>query len=184
MLPSPTSVAELVLRSADETVSYVAFWGHQPPADGSLGAGCLSQWWPAPVRLDGHAFPTAEHVMMWRKARVCGDETAARLILSTPAPETAKALGRGVTPYVREAWERERFAAVVAANLAKFGQHDDLRAYLLGTGDAVLVEASPVDLVWGVGLAEDDPGLRDPARWRGQNLLGFALMQVRTTLST
>lgn len=182
MRPTPASVDELVSRAAAEPTSYLTFWNPRPPPDGSVGPGCLSQWWPARVRLDGHSFATAEHVMMWRKARVCGDGATARRILSTSDPETAKALGRAVTPYDRAGWERERFGAVVAANLAKFGQHEGLRAFLLGTGDAVLVEASPVDLVWGVGLDGDDPRVTDPAQWRGRNLLGFALMQVRGSL--
>ena len=71
---------------------------------------------------------------------------------------------------------------MVAGNLAKFEQHDDLRDYLLGTGDRVLGEASPVDRVWGIGLSRDDPAASDPSRWRGHNLLGFALMRVRDML--
>lgn len=71
---------------------------------------------------------------------------------------------------------------MVAGNLAKFGQHTDLREYLLGTGDRVLVEASPLDRVWGIGLAADDERAVSPDQWRGLNLLGFALMQVRETL--
>ena len=79
-------------------------------------------------------------------------------------------------------WVAHRYDIVLAGTLAKFGQHDDLRAYLLGTGERVLVEASPVDRVWGVGLAADDPRAEDPTRWRGLNLLGFALMAARDAL--
>ena len=86
------------------------------------------------------------------------------------------------TGFDQASWEAKRYDIVVSGSLAKFGQHDDLRAFLLGTGERVLVEASPVDRVWGIGLAADDPRADDPARWRGANLLGFALMAARDTL--
>lgn len=79
-------------------------------------------------------------------------------------------------------WERERFGIVVEGSVHKFSSDPALRAYLLGTGTRVLVEASPVDPIWGIGLAADDPGSHDPARWRGLNLLGFALMEARERL--
>ncbi len=80
-------------------------------------------------------------------------------------------------------WAAHRYGAVVQANHAKFEQHPDLRAFLSGTGDAVLVEASPMDKVWGIGLAEDHADAQDPSRWQGANLLGFALMDVRDALA-
>jgi ribA/ribD-fused uncharacterized protein len=75
-----------------------------------------------------------------------------------------------------------RFEVVVAGNMAKFGQHAGLRQFLLGTGDRVLVEASPRDTIWGIGLAAGDERAAGPDRWRGLNLLGFALMEVRQRL--
>ena len=80
-------------------------------------------------------------------------------------------------------WEQHRLDVVTRGNTAKFDQDDAARAYLLGTGDRVLVEASPVDLIWGIGLAADDPAAGDPARWRGLNLLGVALMRAREALA-
>jgi ribA/ribD-fused uncharacterized protein len=70
----------------------------------------------------------------------------------------------------------------VSGNLAKFGQNPSLKAYLLATGDKVLVETSPLDKIWGIGLAAGDPHASNPAEWQGQNLLGFALMAVRAEL--
>lgn len=81
-------------------------------------------------------------------------------------------------------WERERFALVVAGSVHKFGQNAELREFLVNTGDRVLVEASPVDRIWGIGLAADDPRAENPASWRGLNLLGFALMDARAELRT
>ena len=68
-------------------------------------------------------------------------------------------------------------------NLAKFQQHPTLSAFLAGTADRVLVEASPSDRIWGIGLAADDPRAVNPEKWRGLNLLGFALMEVRRVLA-
>jgi ribA/ribD-fused uncharacterized protein len=121
--------------------------------------------------------------MMWRKARLFGDEATAARVLQVEHPNAAKTLGRGIANFDEDTWVRERFAVVVAGSIAKFGAHADLRAFLLGTGDRVLVEASPLDRVWGIGLAAADPAASDPARWRGLNLLGFALMHARHELA-
>jgi ribA/ribD-fused uncharacterized protein len=179
---APSSVAELIDLTGVRTMKYLYFWGHRPERDGSTGRGCLSQWWPAPFQIDGRSFATAEHYMMWRKALLFGDRQAAERIVSASHPHRAKALGRQVNGFDQEIWERERFAIVVAGGIAKFTQHADLAAYLRHTGDRILVEASPVDRIWGIGMAADDPGADDPARWRGLNLLGFALMRVRAAL--
>ena len=81
-------------------------------------------------------------------------------------------------------WADQRFDIVVSGNVRKFGQHADLRDFLLGTGDRVLVEASPRDRIWGIGLAADDERARSPEHWAGLNLLGFALMEARHRLRT
>jgi hypothetical protein len=163
-------------------VKYLFFWGHQPDRDGSVGKGCLSQWWPAPFTLDGRTFATAEHYMMWGKAMLFGDEDSAERILAARHPKQAKDLGRGIADFDEQRWVEHRYRIVVAANLGKFDQNPDERKFLLGTGDRVLVEASPVDAIWGIGLAADDPCAQDPATWRGQNLLGRALVEVRAAL--
>ncbi|MEE6257168.1 NADAR family protein [Plantactinospora sonchi] len=181
----PTDVEELRRLVADGTpIRYVFFWGHQPGRDGGVGAGCLSQWWPSPFTVDGVRYATAEHYMMAGKARLFGDEPIARQVLTAPTPGAAKALGQRVRGFEQAVWDAHRFDLVVAGNLAKFGQHPELRAYLLGTRERVLVEASPIDRIWGIGLAADDPRAGDPARWRGLNLLGFALMRARAQLTT
>ena len=177
----PRTAADLL--ALDHPVKYLLFWGHRPQRDGSVGAGCLSQWWPASFTTDGETFRTAEHYMMWRKATLFGDTASAARILAAGHPRDAKMLGRGVTGFDEQVWVDQRFNIVVAASLAKFGQHSDLRAWLTGTGDRVLVEASPADRVWGIGLAAGDAAASDPRRWRGLNLLGFALMQARATLA-
>jgi ribA/ribD-fused uncharacterized protein len=177
----PSSVDELLAE--DGKHKYLLFWGHRPQRDGSVGAGCLSQWWPAEFTVDDVVFRSAEHYMMWRKAMLFGDEEMAGRIVAARHPRDAKMLGRGVDGFDEQAWVAQRFSIVVEASRAKFGQNEELRAWLLGTGDRVLVEASPTDRIWGIGLAAADPRAADPKQWRGLNLLGFALMRARTDLA-
>ncbi|WP_214103952.1 NADAR family protein [Acrocarpospora catenulata] len=181
----PRSVAEAVAaEQAGRRLRYVYFWGHRPNRDGGVGAGCLSQWWPAEFTENGQVFRTAEHYMMAHKAWLFGDEATARRILAAATPGEAKALGRGVGGFDEEVWAAHRYAIVVRASTAKFGQHPELRAYLLGSRGRVLVEASPLDRVWGIGLAAGDPAAASPATWQGLNLLGFALMDARDALES
>ncbi|WP_449064886.1 NADAR family protein [Planomonospora algeriensis] len=165
-----------------ERVRYLMFWGHRPPRSGEVGAGCLSQWWPADFAVDGVVYRTAEHFMMAGKARLFGDEETAARIVAAGHPKQAKDLGRRVRGFDERTWAAARFDLVVRGNLAKFGQHPELGGFLLGTGNRVLVEASPVDRIWGIGLAADDERAGRPGSWRGLNLLGFALMEVRQAL--
>ncbi|MFB7514321.1 NADAR family protein [Streptomyces sp. NPDC056144] len=165
-----------------ERVKWLLFWGHRPHPSGRLSASCLSQWWPSPFVVDGVRYETAEHWMMAAKARLFGDAEAERAALSARTPAEAKKAGRLVRGFDDAVWERERFGIVVEGSVHKFASDEALRSYLLSTGSRVLVEASPVDRIWGVGLAADDPRAQDPARWRGLNLLGFALMEARDRL--
>ncbi|MGN2639429.1 NADAR family protein [Nocardia takedensis] len=177
------SVTEFIDHlAAGESVKYLLFWGHKPRRDGTIGASCLSQWWPAEFTVEGTTFRTAEHYMMWRKALLFEDPATAEQVVAADHPSQAKALGRKIAGFDEKRWEEHRFEIVTTASTAKFAQHGDLLTYLRGTGDRVLVEASPVDRVWGIGLAADDPAAQDPARWRGLNLLGFALMAARAAL--
>lgn len=183
MAETSRSVESLLERlSAGERLRFLYFWGHRPRADGVVSAACFSQWYHAPFHVDGRRYATAEHWMMAEKARLFVDEAALERVLAKEDPAAAKAAGRGVLGFDEAMWRRHRFEIVIRGNQAKFAQHAGLRAFLAGTGDRVLVEASPVDAIWGIGLAADDPRAQDPARWLGLNLLGFALMQVRETL--
>ena len=163
-------------------VKYLHFWGHRPLPDGRVGASCLSQWWPSPFTVDGVRYATAEHWMMAAKARLFLDAEAERLALAAEHPAEAKKAGRLVRGFDDAVWARERFRIVVEGSVHKFAAHPELRGFLLGTGERVLVEASPLDRVWGIGLAATDQGAGDPERWKGPNLLGFALMEARERL--
>ncbi len=168
---------------AGSRIKYLHFWGHRPRPDGTLGASCLSQWWPSPFVVDGRRYATAEHWMMAAKARLFDDAEAERHVLAAAHPAQAKKAGRLVRGFDEAIWEQERFRIVVEGSVHKFAADPALRAFLLNTGERVLVEASPVDRVWGIGLTADDEAAQDPERWRGLNLLGFALMAARAELA-
>ncbi|MBX7228444.1 MAG: NADAR family protein [Burkholderiaceae bacterium] len=176
-------VEELRARfNSGERLKFVFFWGHQPATSG-VTASCFSQWYGAPFEVAGERYPTAEHYMMAEKAVLFGDINIRRQILQAPNPGAAKALGRRVLGFDEGTWTKERFAIVCRANLAKFSQNRELGEFLAHTGRRVLVEASPVDRVWGIGLAQDDERANNPNLWRGLNLLGFALMHARACLA-
>jgi ribA/ribD-fused uncharacterized protein len=181
-LENVRSIEQLrALMDAGTRPELLLFWGHRAK-DHQIGAACLSQRFPAPFTLEGVRYPTAEHYMMAEKARLFGDRGREEKILAAPDPAAAKRIGRQVRGFEPDAWEAQRGSIVVSANLAKFGQNEKLRGFLLWTAPRVLVEASPVDAIWGIGLARDDPRAAQPAEWPGLNLLGFALMEVRARL--
>lgn len=173
----------LAQARAGKQIRYLFFYGHRPSPDGSVTASCFSQWWRSSFVVDELGYATAEHYMMAQKARLFGDEEMLAKIITASEPAQAKKLGRRVRGFDQLTWERNRFDLVVAGNLAKFSQHDDLREFLLSTGNQVLVEASPRDRIWGIGMSAANEKASDPQQWRGLNLLGFALMTVRTQLS-
>ncbi len=162
--------------------SFFMFWGHRERAGGKVGKWCLSQWWASAFVLEGIEYATAEQYMMASKARLFGDEESLKQILASPDPAAAKRAGRRVRGFDEQIWCNRRRGIVREGNLAKFGQSPSLRSYLLSVGEDILVEASPVDSIWGIGLAESSPEARTPERWRGLNLLGFALTEVRGIL--
>lgn len=164
-----------------EKVKYVFFWGHQEKR-GQTTKSCFSQWYDSSFVEGDIKFLTAEHYMMHAKAMLFGDLAAATKVLSAKTPGEAKSIGREVKAFNEEQWLKNRFEIVVKANLAKFSYNSELKQFLISTGDRVLVEASPVDKIWGIGLAIDDPLSQNPSDWQGLNLLGYALMEVRTRL--
>jgi len=134
-------------------------------------------------RVTRKRYRWAEQWMMAAKARLFGDQEALASILGADEPLACKKIGRTVRNYDDVHWSSARFDLVVAGNIAKFGQNQPLRDHLLASGDAILVEASPRDQIWGIGFGRDNPAVHDPLRWRGRNLLGFALVKVRAVLS-
>lgn len=142
----------------------------------------FSQWYRCAF-VDGVAFGCAEQFMMHGKAMLFGDAEIAAKIIAAPHPRTHKALGRKVRNFDDAIWCRERERIVRDGNRAKFTQNAELRALLLATRGTTLVEASR-DRIWGIGLAATDPRAQDPAQWRGQNLLGKILTELREEIAT
>ena len=161
---------------------YLFFWGHRPKLPGRVDASCLSQWFAAPFIVDGVRYATAEHWMMAEKARLFDDEKMLAQILAAPSPGKAKALGRQVRGYDDTRWADARFDAVVEGSVQKFEQNKAFGDFLRNTGDRVLVEASPRDRIWGIGMGKEHQDAGRPQKWRGQNLLGFALMEARARI--
>ncbi len=159
------------MSDVTERDGYVFFWSGWP-----------SQWYPARFAVDRVTYSCTEQYMMAEKARLFGDGDTLRQILATTNPAEQKALGRCVTPFDEARWTAKCREVVYRGNLAKFGQNDDLRALLLATGTKTLVEASPKDRIWGIGLAADDPRATKRSAWRGKNWLGEELMRVRAEL--
>lgn len=164
--------------NAGEALSFTFFWGHQRSKT-AVTASCFSQWFEAEFIVEGQHYPTAEHFMMAEKAALFDDQDIRAQVLDAPTANAAKALGRKVRGFDEKVWLQHRYDIVVRANQAKFSQNPPLNEYLQHTGSRVIVEASPVDSIWGIGLAQDHADVNNPNLWKGLNLLGFALMQLR-----
>lgn len=141
--------------------------------------GYLSNWYPCRFTVDGVEFSSMEQFMMYKKAVYFGDKAVADKILATNDVAEIKALGRQVSNYNERYWNGVRQIVVFTGLLAKFTQNDDLKAQLAATGDAVLAECAVRDTIWGIGLSMKAPDRFHVEKWRGQNLLGYALMMVR-----
>jgi hypothetical protein len=142
-------------------------------------SGPFSQWYKSNFYLNGRAYNCAEQFMMAEKARLFGDSKTESLILLSEDPREQKQLGRQVVNFNAVIWEQNCKSIVRMGNILKFEQNEDLRAQLLMTAKTLLVEASPYDKIWGIGLAENHPDAQDPTKWRGQNLLGEILTDIR-----
>ncbi len=170
------------IQEMKEFGKFLFFWGHRPSSDGSITKSCFSQWWESAFEIDGEVYKTAEHFMMAEKARLFNNPEIRQQIIACKSPGEAKKLGRKVKGFDQQKWELERFEIVKRGNLAKFQQNELLGAFLLSTQYRILVEASPVDPIWGIGMAQDHKDVMNPKEWLGLNLLGFALMEVRDEL--
>ncbi len=175
------SVEKLVADNGPK--KFLFFWGHQPSKDGSITKSCFSQWWVSPFRVNDIEYKSAEHWMMAKKAALFGDAEIEAKILGCQSPAEAKKLGREVRGYDDALWTANRYEIVVQGNYHKFSQNEEIKKFLLGTENRILVEASPVDPIWGIGLDENSTEAFHPENWRGLNLLGFALMEAREMIN-
>jgi len=179
----PKTIGELAdSKQGKNPEQYVYFWGHRQNSNNKVDHSCFSQWFARGLMKDGITYKTAEHFMMAEKARLFNDKNIEKFIIESKNPGEAKSLGRKVSGFDQGIWESKCVEIVLEGNLLKFSQNDDIKNYLIGTGNRVLVEASPVDAIWGIGL-DRVQALKTPVReWPGLNMLGFALMEVRQNL--
>lgn len=153
-------------------VGYKFFW-----------KGPLSQWKKSLFEDEnGIMYNCAEQYMMFQKAKLFKDEEIASKIIETKFnPKAVKSLGKKVKNFNQNKWDEEKVEIVSKGNFLKFSQNEDLKKYLLKTNNLILVEASPFDKIWGIGLSESEAMISDPNKW-GENLLGKCLMNVREEL--
>ena len=141
--------------------------------------GYLSNWYKSDFALEGIMFSSLEQYMMYEKAKSFSDDECAEKILKTSDVAKIKNLGRQVKNYDESYWNGVRQIIVYKGLCAKFDQNLELKEKLLSTGEAFLAECALKDTIWGIGREMNDPKRFDPKAWKGQNLLGYALMMVR-----
>lgn len=152
---------------------FTYFWSNKSP---------FSNWFKANFEVNGVKYSSSEQYMMYHKALLFGDAEIAEQIMATANTGKQKALGRNVKNFSQEKWENQCKQIVYDGNFAKFTQNKELLKHLLKTKGTTLVEASPVDFVWGIGLAEDDPRAKNRNQWMGKNWLGEVLTELRENL--
>jgi ribA/ribD-fused uncharacterized protein len=148
-----------------------------------LSTGCFSQWQESYFIADGYNYSCAEQYMMGQKALLFNDKETFEKILSATQPREIKSLGREVKYFDSNVWDKVKYSIVLNGNFYKFTQNEVMMKTLISTENKILVESSPLDKIWGIGLAENDKNINDPNYWKGENLLGFALMEVREKLN-
>ncbi len=155
-----------------ETDHYYLFWKHQ-----------FGQWTLRDMQdPDGVKYNCCEQYMMYKKAKLFADIEIADKILEESDPSIQQKLGREIKGFDSKIWDNHKIGIVWYGNYLKFTQHQDLADRLLATGNKILAEASPYDLIWGIGFRATDDNALDEIKWRGQNLLGKTLMSVRGAL--
>ena len=170
------SLMKIVEAGGQRRMKVIGF--HNPDEE----YGFLSNWYPSVFTVSDTEFSSMEQYMMYQKAVCFKDEEIAAMILKTNDPAEIKQLGRSVHNYSDHVWNGIRQIIIYEGLLTKFSQNDHLLRQLKDTGDAVLAECAVKDRIWGIGLSMSDPDRLDINKWKGQNLLGFALMMVRNRL--
>ena len=144
--------------------------------------GYLSNWYLSNFKIGSTQFSSMEQYVMYQKAIVFNDTKSAKKILEATDVSKIKALGRQVSNYNDKYWNGVRQIIIYKGLLEKFSQNKDLKKRLLNTGNDILAECAVQDKIWGIGLSMKDVNRWDMEKWRGENLLGFALMMVREEL--
>ena len=149
------------------------------PENGVINESCLGQWYLTKFFDGVDEYCCTEQYMMAEKARLFEDDEICTAIIETKNPKEMKALGKKVKNFDQTTWDKGKYSIVLNGNYLKFSQNENLRNYLLSTENKILVEASPLDTIWGIELGKDKEKAYNPNTWKGENLLGFALVEVR-----
>ena len=168
--------------NSKKKLKFIFFWGHSQNGD-EITKACFSQWYNCKFVVDGITYHTAEQYMMAQKALLFNDNEIFHKIMSSKSQKEYKELGRKIKNFSDLKWNENKYQIVLKGNIAKFLQNEKLKAFLLNTGIKILVEASPYDKIWGIGLSAEQENIENPLTWNGENLLGFALMEVRDLIS-
>jgi hypothetical protein len=144
--------------------------------------GPFSQWQKSPFISDNCFYSNCEQYMMAEKAKLFNDLEIRDEIFNTTSPKDIQTLGRKIRNFDQEIWNSHKRDIVLKGNLAKFSQNDLLYDSLISTENRILVEVNPVDKIWGIGLSSSDKEIFNPKTWKGENLLGFILTEVRESL--
>lgn len=162
---------------------FVFFWGKEDKKADPNGKYFLSQFYPSPFTFNNVTYKTAEHWMMAQKALLFEDHNSYKKILLAETPQAAKLMGREIKNFDDAVWTPKRYLIVLEGNLHKFRNNPKLAEFLLSSNRKVIAEANPTDCIWGIGLPKDNINIHNVNTWRGMNLLGFALMEVRDFIS-
>lgn len=173
-------IREIVRKNPTTEIIY--FWGHTPNPK-KITKSCFSQWYDVYFEINGVRYHTTEQYMMASKAKQFGDKETLDEIMNATTPSEYKKLGRKVKEFNAYIWDEKKLDIVVEGNKAKFGQNPELKEFLIATGDAILVEASPFDKIWGIGMDRETALNSNIEDWNGENLLGCTLMEVRDWLN-
>ena len=155
------------------TDKYVFFYG-----------GIFSQWAPSVFSIEGITYNCAEQYMMAKKALLFKDKEQLQKIMNSDHPRDQKYYGRQVKDFDTEKWDLVYKKYIYEANYAKFTQNKAMLDELISYGDREIVEATPTDKIWGIGLAVDDPKIHDKSNWQGTNWLGEVIMRVKTDIES
>ena len=165
-----------------ECPEVILFWGHVNKKNSRQGEFMLSQWYPSPFSVNEIVYKSSGHWMMARKALLFGDRERFKKIIDAERPDEVRFHGRSIKDFDETVWSECKYDIVREGNFHKFNQNRKLRAYLMSTGNAVLAQANPTDKIWGIGLSAEAKNVINPYTWKGLNLLGFELMEIREYL--
>jgi ribA/ribD-fused uncharacterized protein len=144
--------------------------------------GEFSNWFPCRFSDGQIIFSNTEQYMMYHKALLFKDKTMADMILKTSSPKLCKQYGRRVENFNNDVWLENCERIVTNGCYLKFSQNEELKQLLLSTGNKMLVEDSPYDKIWGIGMQHTEACKTPMEHWKGENKLGKCLMEVRNSI--